>query len=86
MHHLFGDQQFAIDQPAQLAKNFLDALAQLGGLQQVGAHFLVVAEGSAAMHQRVVITVRQALCPCGNIGLVKIAQKHGRQALDVADA
>ena len=58
---LFRDQQLAVDQPAELAEDLLDALAQLGRMQQVLAHLLVVSERGAAMHQRVVVADRQAL-------------------------
>src|SRR5579875_779359 len=50
------------------------------------AHFLVVSEGCAAMHQRVVVTFRQTLRFGGNVSLVKIAQKHGSETDDIADA
>ncbi len=55
-------------------------------MQQVAADFLVVAEGGAAVDQRIVVAVRQALRLGRDVGLVEVAQEYGGQALDVADA
>ena len=61
VHDLFGNQQFVIYQAAQLAENFFHFLAQRCRLDQVAPDLLVIAEGSAAVHQRVVVTVWQTL-------------------------
>ncbi len=52
---------------------------------QVAAYFLVVAERRAAMHQRIVIALRQALRFGRHVGLVEIAQEYGGKAFHVAD-
>ena len=84
--HLLGDQQLAVDQAAELAEDLLHLLAQLGGMHEEDAHLLVIAEGGAAMHERIIGADRQALRLRRNVGLVEIAQKHRGEADDVADA
>ena len=86
VHDLFGDQQLAVDQAAELAENLLHLLAQLGRVHQEDAHLLVIAEGGAAMHERIIGTDRQALRLRRHVGLMEVAQKHGGEADDVADA
>ena len=86
VHDLFRDQQLAVDQPVQLGEDFLHPFAQFRGVQQVVAHLLVVAERRAAMDQRIVVGVGQALGAGADIGLMEIAQEDGGQALQVADA
>ncbi len=86
MHDFFRDQQLAVDEPVQFSENLFYALAQLGRMQQISAHFLVIAERRAAMDQRVIIAFRQAFGLGGNIGLVEIAQEDRRQTLQIADA
>ena len=86
VHDLFRDQQLAVDQAAELAEDLLDLRAQLGRLHQEDAHFLVVAEGCAAMHQRKEGAGRQALRLRRHIGLVEVAQEHGGEADHIADA
>ena len=83
---LLGDQQLAVDQAAELAEDLLHLGAQLGRMHQEDAHLLVVAEGGAAVDQRVVGALRQALRLRRHIGLVEVPQEHGGERDDVADA
>jgi len=62
--HLFWDQQLAVNQTAELAEDLLHLLAQFGGVHEEDAHLLVIAEGGAAMHQRIIGADRQALRLC----------------------
>ena len=86
VHDLFRDQQLAVDQPVEFAEDLLHPVAQLGRVQQILAHFLVVAERRAAMDQRIIVGVGQALRPGADIGLVEVAQEDRGQALEIADA
>ena len=54
MDDLLGDEQLAVDEAAELAEDLLHLFAQLGGMHQEDAHLLVVAEGGAAVDERVV--------------------------------
>jgi len=80
------DQQFPVDETAELAENLSDTFAQLCRLQEIAAHLLVVAERGAAMHQRIVIPLRQTLGAGRDVRLVEIAQKYSSQAFQISDA
>ena len=86
MDDLLGDQELAVDQTAELAEDLLHLLAQLGRVHQEDAHLLVIAEGGAAMHERIIGADRQPLRLGRHVGLVEVTQEHGREADDVADA
>ena len=86
MNDLLGDQQLAVDQAAELAENLLHLLAQLRRMHKEDAHLLVIAEGGAAMNERIIGADRQPLRLGRHIGLVEIAQEHRREADDIADA
>ena len=62
VHDLLGDEQLAVDEAPELAEDLLHALAQRRRVQQVAAHFLVVAERGPAVDQRVVVARRAAPC------------------------
>ena len=81
-----GDQQLAVDQAVQLGQDFPHLLAQFRRMHQKMAHFLVIAERRAAMHQGVIMARIQAFRLGRDIGLVKIAQKDGGQGDDIANA
>jgi len=84
--HLLGDDDLAVHQASQLAEDLLDLLPQFGGLDEIFADLLVVAEGGAAMHQGKEMAILEAMLLAGDVGLMEVAQEDGGQGLHVADA
>ncbi|TQN49333.1 hypothetical protein DLNHIDIE_03381 [Acidithiobacillus thiooxidans ATCC 19377] len=86
VHDFFRNDNFAIDQTAELAEDLLDLFAQFGRFNQILANFLVVAEGGAAVDQWEKVTVFIAVLLAGDIGLMEVAQEDGGEGFNVANA
>ncbi len=86
VHDLFRYQKLAIHETAEFSEDLPDPFAEFRRLQQIATYLLVIAKRCTAVHQRIEIAVGQSLRLGRDVGLVEVAQEHGRQAFQVADA